>query len=136
MSRARLSPEEAEARRAARVRASFQEDHYAHYDPRLPRGNRHRWSAAAEAAIDALTGGRRETPDLDPALSRRYRRELELLGLATMPTMEGLKSAFRKAMMAAHPDHGGPEVKGADGKYATQHVQEAFERLVSLYPRT
>lgn len=123
MGRPRLSPEEREARRKARVAHSFSDAAYNHYDPRTEGyGNAEEWIAAAEAIA-----GHRATFSGTKKPKTGLEHDLSLLYLDELPdTMAELKKAFRNTMMLVHPDHGG----------STKDCQEAlaaFERLVKHF---
>ena len=125
MGRARLTPEEREARRKERARHSFSDAAYSHYDPHAEGyGSTDEWEAAAEAIAagrGTLNFGNRgqASPKINP--------DLVLLYLDKMPeNIAGLKRAFRNTMMIVHPDHGGTH---ADCIAA----MKAFERLSKFY---
>jgi hypothetical protein len=122
MSRVRLTDAEREQRLRERVRASFGESAYRHYDASNGFGSRRDWMDAAEA----LAGGRGAfTPDLD-GLSVADRTALRTLGIDFLPAdAQALKSAFRAASLRTHPDVGGSEA-------AFRAVYAAYERLIRL----
>lgn len=113
-----------EAERAARRAATWTDSAYRHYDASDGFGSADEWEAAAEALIYGKSG-----PRFHEAASsrRRYDPDLALLGLDAMPeTAQALLSAFRRAAMRTHPDHGG---SAAEFKRA----YAAYERLARRY---
>jgi hypothetical protein len=122
MARPRLTDEEREERRRARVRHSFSDAAYTHYNPQAEGyGSTEEWIRAAEAA--AAGHGqykRQDKPKLGSA-------DLRMLGLLDMPSdLAGLKKAFRNAIMIAHPDHGG-------STKAAQETLDAYKRLLENF---
>lgn len=111
MGRPRLTPEEREARRKARARFSFSDAAYKHYDPETEGfGGPDQWEEIA-----FLLGGGAKPQAKNDLLS--------VLGLVFPPSsLAELKTAFRAAMMKAHPDKGG-------SNEAARKVMEAFETL-------
>lgn len=122
MGRPRLTPEEREERRKARVAFSFSDKAYRHYDPRRDGyGSAEEWIGAAEA----LSGGRGRLHTSGKKTG--LEADLELLYLDAMPDdIAGLKKAFRNTLFIVHPDVGGT-------KEACQKVLDAFERLSKHY---
>jgi hypothetical protein len=117
-----LSPEERELRRRERVRRSFSEAAYAHYDPRREGyGSAQEWARVADAFVSGFKvladrGRGTKSPDM------------ALLFLDEMPpTLDRLKTAFRNALFVHHPDHGGTNE-------ACRNALEAFKRLSKFYP--
>jgi hypothetical protein len=120
--RQHLTAWERELKRKARVAHSFSDAAYRHYDLTL---EGYGSTAAWEAAAEALAAGRGVFKGAER--QRSDNPDLELLGLIHMPThIAGLKSAFRKAAMTAHPDQGGTAE-------AFRAVYAAYERLVRFY---
>jgi hypothetical protein len=126
MARVKMSDEEREAKRKARAAISFSNAAYQHYDPAMEGyGNLDDWLAVAEAlaAAKGFTGASK------PRTTRFTGRQSDLiaLGLDVMPAdLTALKSAFRKKMFGAHPDHGG-------SNEAARLVIEAYTRLLNLF---
>jgi hypothetical protein len=117
---ARLDPEERERRRKARVAHSFSDAAYQHYDPKLGHGSYDEWIRTAESALGSDRVAR--APH-SRGSSAKISPDLIALGLLVMPLdLKSLKTAFRKAMFTAHPDHGGTNA-------AAIAVTEAFHRL-------
>ena len=123
--RTRLNPVEREARRRARSRASFSDGAYRHYDIATEGlGSSTEWEAAAEALASGRGTYRRVEGRLSDAVQSR---DMAALGLTKMPDLiGGLKSAFRKAAFASHPDHAGTAE-------AFSKVMAAYTRLVENY---
>jgi hypothetical protein len=112
---ARLSPEEREARKRERARASFSDAAYKkRYDPKTEGyGNSTDW---AKAAGYRLGVGELAAPEAINA-------DLVVLGLTSMPTdLASLRKAYRTASKQVHPDVGGSEE-------AFKEVGAAYERL-------
>jgi len=63
-----------------------------------PRGRPEEWAAKAGQLLRNKSTRRAEIAE-----------SLEVLGFTTMPTLEGLKKAFRTASLVAHPDQGGTQ---------------------------
>jgi hypothetical protein len=124
MPRPRLSAEEREARRRARVAHSFSDAAYQHYDPReRGYGSTDEWIAIAEALAQGRgvyrSDGTRRTGRINP--------DLVTLGLDEMPAdIDRLKRAFRNTLFAVHPDYGGTDA-------ATRDAIAAYERLAKFY---
>lgn len=116
MGRPRLSPEERETRRKARIAFQFSDAAYEHYDPSVEGyGNAEEWARIAEELFGKAPPTRRFTKN----------DWLTILGINYMPkTLDELKTVFRKAMMKAHPDHGGTSEAARD-------VLEAYARIKS-----
>lgn len=114
----RLPPGEAERRAAERKRAFWAGETHKTYDPKVEGfGSPDEWEQMAFARFGMLP----------PARMGGLTEELVLLNLAARPTMLAeLKSAFRKAMMKAHPDHGG-------SNEMARRVMEAFAKLAKTY---
>jgi hypothetical protein len=113
-----------EAERAARRAATWTDAGYRHYDASDGFGSGEEWEAAAEALIFGKAGPRfRES-----ASSRRsFDPDLTILGLDAMPeTAQALLSAFRRAAMRTHPDHGGTAAE-------FKRAYAAYERLARRY---
>jgi hypothetical protein len=125
MGRKRLTILERERRRLARVRFSFSNDAYKHYDPTTEGfGSVDEWTAQAERVAQGRGTYQR------PAGARSAERitpDMKLLGLLAMPiTIDGLKSAMRKVVLKLHPDRGGDAT-------AFKAAWAAYERLVRFY---
>jgi len=122
MPRQTLSPEEREARRKERVRHSFSDAAYKHYDPKEAGfGSADEWIRVADELAGRIPPAARPRPGKAPS------PDLAALFLEAMPsTVEDLKRAFRNAMFATHPDHGGTN----DGARA---VLEAYKRLLRVF---
>lgn len=124
----RLSPEERERRRAERVRRSFSNEGYKHYDPgEAGFGSYQDWIDAAERLASG-GGTYRHEPFHEHRRDQTHRNpDLVTLGLESMPsTTAELVSAFRKRAMETHPDRGG-NAKDFTAVYA------AYERLIRRY---
>lgn len=127
MARPKLSEEERAARRRARSRASFSDAAYTHYDPaRDGYGSAREWTQAAgseQAGPGRGQAGARRPVQAAPAVHP----DLQALGLTERPeSLADLKSAFRAAMKAAHPDTGGTDEQA-------RAVIEAHKRLAASY---
>ena len=115
--RARLTPQEREARRRERSRHSFSDAAYAHYDPEKEGwGSPDSWEEIARKVFGLA---RLKTGPVN--------KWLAALGLDTMPaSLDELKKAFRAAMMIAHPDHGGTNEAALDTMEAYETLRRRF----------
>ena len=122
MARAKLTDAEREARRKERVKRSFSDAAYQHYDVKaLGYGSRDEWMAAADAMASGKGALRFST------LAEKADADLEMLMLDSLPPdVAGLKTAFRNAMFLAHPDHGGTNEAARD-------TMAAYKRLLERY---
>jgi hypothetical protein len=113
MGRARLTPEEREARRKARSRFTFSNAAYQHYDPETDGfGSPDQWEKIAEQ----LFGLKLPVPGM-------LGKYLANLNLSAIPScLADLTRAFREMMFKVHPDHGGSNA-------AAREVLEAYAFL-------
>lgn len=111
--RARLTPQEREARRKARAAFSFSDAAYEHYDPdKESFGGPDEWESIARKAFG-----------LKRLKTGPTNKWLDALFLEVMPrTLAELKKAFRAAMFRVHPDYGGTNAQA-------RAVMEAFATL-------
>lgn len=119
MPRVRLTDEE----RKAKVRASFSDAAYRHYDPtREGYGSADEWLRKA----DAILTGRGILKAFDRT-DTQMDRDLRTLSLEAMPAdAASLKRAYRNTLFVVHPDYGGSNA-------ATIEATQAFERLSKHY---
>lgn len=121
----KLSPEEREKRRKARVARTFSDAAYKKYDPATEGyGSAEQWSAAAEAMANGKgTFARVDGSKSDSVIAAA----LSVLGLSAMPDIAGLKKAFRNAMFIAHPDYGGTDAEAIATMNAYKKLLESFD---------
>jgi hypothetical protein len=124
--RARLTPEERDRRAAARRAASWARikdgSAYKKYDPAVEGyGSAEQWQETIEKLASGLglLVHRANKPNIP--------KDLIVLGLEALPEhVDGLKSAFRRMAMTAHPDVGGGHKEFID-------LMSAFKRLLQHY---
>jgi hypothetical protein len=121
MPRPRLSPEEREQRRKERIRHSFSDAAYRHYNPETEGyGSTEEWIRAAEALASGCG-------ILNIRSSGTHNPDLLMLNLEALPNdISGLKRAFHNSLFIHHPDYGGTNE-------ACREALAAFERLKRHY---
>lgn len=104
MPRPRLSDEEREARRRERNRRGFAEAKFRQFDPNdgIGYGSAEQWRSAAHAKV----GGAGFTMS-STSISREIRADLDEFGFPQMPSLEQLRSTYRRMAVAKHPNGGG-----------------------------
>lgn len=122
--RTRLTEEEREIRRKERIRFSFSDAAYTHYDPKTEGyGSWDEWASTAEQLLNDKGIARPQAARADTQLQR----DLATLYLDALPATGALlKTAFRNTLKIVHPDVGG-------SNEATIEAIKAFERLSKQY---
>jgi hypothetical protein len=122
MGRARLTPEERDAKRRERAKFSFSDAAYTHYNPKTEGyGSYEEWVHTAEQLLNDKGIARPQRADT------QLQRDLATLYLDALPeTGAMLKTAFRNTLKIVHPDVGG-------SNEATVEAIKAFERLSKHY---
>jgi hypothetical protein len=138
--RLRLTDVEREQRRRDRIRHSFSDAAYEHYDPKTEGfGSAEEWIRMAEGLSGGHSGFRK--PEVKRTV--KINPDLVLLSLEEMPdTMSVLKTAYRTTMLRVHPDHAlvgliegtaAYTVAKATANENTRNVLDAFKRLIRFY---
>lgn len=128
---ARLPPGEAERRAAERKRATFSGEKYRRYDPETEGyGNYAEWAGMAAAFVNGDVTFETETVTPKPTVKKKNSNpNLAALDLDEMPIeFTGLKSGYRRAVMAAFADAGSSDTSPAYVN-AFRKITLAFETL-------